>query len=133
MDKVTLPPQKVKVYPQKAKAKLSLPEPAASNPSVYALGASRVEPDWHPVTVTTTLDTDTGDVQVYQKREPLPWLAIPHRGEAGLAYGLKNGQPNARLFVRQSLLDMKALRLGVEATADQDGEVFAGASLAWRW
>ena len=133
MAKVDIRPSRVKALPPKAKAALKLPETAASNPSIYALGAARIEPDFRPVTVTTTLDADTGEVQVYSKREPLPWIAIPHRGEAGIAYGIKDGQPAARLTVQQALLDIKALRLSATATLDQDGDTFAGVGLSYRW
>lgn len=132
--KVELKPAKVKAYAPKAKQELALPEPAASNPSIYALGATRIEPDFHPVTVTTTLDEATGEVAVYEKREPLPWAALTRRGEAGIAYGMKSdGTMGGRLFVNQALLDVKALRLGLAATLDQDGMAFGGVSLSFRW
>lgn len=137
MDTVTITPKRLKVYNQKAKERLSLPEQATTNHNVHVLGAARVDAGIRPVTVSTTVDAETGDVQTYSKTEPLPWVAMSHRGEAGIAYGIKSGPngvtPNARLFVRQSLIDVKALQVGLEAKADQDGSLFAGASVAYRW
>jgi hypothetical protein len=134
---VSLTTAKVKAYQPKAKATLGLPAKVVDNPDAHVLGATTVKPGIRPVTVSTVLDEETGDVTVYEKTEPLPWVALPHRGEVGITYGFKGGvdgiKPNARLFVRQSLLDVKALRIGVEVTADQDGDAFAGASLSYRW
>lgn len=134
IERVEVAPKTVKALPHKAKQKLALPEPVASDPNIYALGANRIKPDLYPVTVTTTLDAETGEIQTYEKREPMPLLALPKRGEAGVAYGFKpDGGPVWRLYARQGLLDVKAMRVGVEATLDSDGDAFAGASLSYRW
>lgn len=124
---------KVKAYTHQSKKALALPQAVIEDGSKYALGAATVKPGLHPVTVSTVLDADTGEVTQYEKQEPLPWVAPAIHGEAGIAYGIKDGNRNGRLFLRQGLVDVKAMRLGVEATADQDGSLFAGASLAYRW
>lgn len=124
---------KVSVYKPAAKKAVALPPEVKADPDKHVVAASRVVPDIHPHTVTTVLDSETGDVVTYDTKEPMPWLAPAYRGEAGIAYGIKNGVPMGRLFVRQSLIDVKRLTLGVEVTADQDGEVFAGVAVSYRW
>lgn len=131
---VEIAPAKVRAYAPKVKKELGLPPSAAGNPSIYALGATRVEPDFHPVTISTTINEQTGEVTMYEKREPLPWVAPTLRGEAGIAYGVRSdGTMGGRLFVNQGLLDIKSVRMGATATLDQDGTAFAGLSLSYRW
>lgn len=131
---VEIKPAKVRAYAPKVKKDLSLPQAVVDNPSIYALGATRIEPDFHPVTVAATIDEQTGETVLYEKREPLPWVALTRRGEIGIAYGIKtNGTMGGRLFINHGLLDVKAVRVGVAATLDQDGTGFAGVSFAYRY
>lgn len=133
------PAAPVKVYAPSAKAKLKLPEEVQADQNKYVLTASHIAPDAHPHTVTTVIDQQTGAATTYDTTDPLPWLAIDLHGEAGLLYGVKNGYPNVRMEVRQNLLDVKAVKIGIEATADQPttgplrADYFIGVGAWYRW
>lgn len=133
---VTLP---LKVYKPEAKQRLKLPQAVQADPAQHVAAASTVKPDTHPHTVSTVVDEKTGEVTTYDTRDPLPWLAVDSHGEAGVAYGIRDGQPTVRLEVRQNLLDLKALKLGVQASADQpvsgslSPSYFVGIGVSYRW
>lgn len=129
----------VKVYKPEAKKRLNLPQNITQDASKHVAASSTIKPDDHPHTVSTVIDDKTGEVTTYDTRGPLPWLAVDNHGEAGVAYGIRDGQPTVRLEVRQNLLDVKAVKLGVEATVDQPmsgplgSSYFVGVGLAYRW
>ena len=133
VETVEIKPAKVQVYARKAKVKLSLPAAVQADPMQHVAAASRVESSDRPVTVTTLLDERTGAVTTYTREEPLPWLAAGHSGEASIAYGMRSGQMMGRIMVRQDILQIKAARIGAQATIDQDGQWFAGAGIVYRW
>lgn len=126
-------------YTAPAKRRLRLPDAVQANANQHVLGAASVAADDHPHTVTTVLDASTGQTTTYDVREPLPWMAIDTHGEAGLAYGLKNGVQTVRLEARQGLLDIKAVRIGVTASLDQPlagplgADYFVGLGAWYRW
>lgn len=124
---------KVSVYKPAAKKKLHLPKPVQDSPSKHVVDASRVNPDFHSHTITTVLDSETGDVTTYDTKEPLPWLAPGHMGGVGVFYGLKNGKPMGQLYAYHDLLQSKALFSGVRASLDQDGTNYAGGYVEYRW
>ena len=105
----------------------------------HVAASSTIKPDDHPHTISTVIDDKTGEVTTYDTREPLPWLQVDNHGEAGVAYGIRDGQATVRLEVRQNLLDVKAVKLGVEASIDQplSGSIspsyFVGVGLSYRW
>ena len=130
---LTIHPAQVTVLAPKAKARLNLPVAVRDDPGQHVVAASRVDADLRPHTITSVLDADTGQVTTYDQAEPLPWLGITRRGEIGLAYGFRQGQPMGRLYLHQGLLDLKALRISGIAHLDQDGQWYTGISLAYRY
>ncbi|MEK6849143.1 MAG: hypothetical protein AABY01_01085 [Nanoarchaeota archaeon] len=131
---VDIKPPKVRAFAPKAKNKLDLPQDIKDDPDKYVLTSSLLPSDRSPVTFTTVIDAKTGDVQMFERHEPTPWLAVEQAGELRLDYGIKNGfERVARLTMRGELLQVKALHLGVHATLDTDGAWFAGAGVGWRW
>ncbi len=127
------PPQ-VKVYTPPAKKKLSLPATVQDDPDKYVLTSSKLPSDTHPHTVTTVIDAKTGEVQTYDRRDPLPWMAAEQTGEIRIDYGIKNGLFNvARLTFREDLLQVKSLHAGINASIDTDGKYFIGVGVGWRW
>lgn len=132
--KVDIAPKKVRVYSASAKTKLKLPPAVQDDPHTHVLGSARLPKDTHPQTVVTTINEQTGEVQTYTRREPLPWLAVEQTGELRLGYGIKNGMARAvRLTLREDLLQVKALHAGINASIDTDGQYFAGVGVGWRW
>ena len=130
---VTIQPAQVRVLAPSAKRKLALPAAVQADAQQHVAAATRVDPGIRPVTVTSVLDADTGEITTYTREEPLPWLATTRRGEIGLAYGLRSGQQTGRLYLHQGLVDLKTLRLNGIAHLDQDGQWFAGVALAYRY
>ena len=127
-------PPKVAVYEPPAKAKLDLPIGIQDDPDKYVLGSVKLPNDTHPHTVTTVIDEKTGEIQTFDRRDPLPWLSVEQRGELRLDYGFKAGQPmTARLSLREDLLQVKALHAGINASLDADGQYFVGAGIGWKW
>jgi hypothetical protein len=129
----------VKVYPAKVKKELKLPEIVQDDPVKEVVAASQVKADDHPQTVTTVVNTDTGDFETYVKRDPLPWLARSDRGEVGLALGFKNAEPAVRLEGRQEVFQVKAVHFGVTGSVDQQlngaekTDWFVGVGAWYRW
>jgi hypothetical protein len=130
----------VKTYPSAVKSELKLPDHVIETPSLDVIASHQVAPDRHPQTVTTVLDTDTGDTQTFVKRDPLPWIARDYHGDIGLYAGIKNGQPTARLQARQGVLQVKALHLGLVGSVDHpmSGSItgtdyFVGAGVWAEW
>lgn len=123
----------ITVYAPKAKAKLQLPKAQQADRAVHVIEASRVEPDDHPTTVITTINTDTGITETVVRREPLPWLALKKSGELRLDYGLKGTVKIARLSLRQDIVQVKSMYVGARASLDSDGTIFAGIGVGYRW
>ncbi len=130
---VTVPTRQIQALPPVAKRKLNLPAAVRANPAQHVVSASRVDPDIRPHTITTVMDAETGQTSTYDTPEPLPLVSTTTRGEAGIAYGLRDGVPMGRLFLRQILVDIKAARVGLEGQVDQDGMWFAGVTVVVRW
>jgi hypothetical protein len=126
-------PPKVKVYTPVAKQTLDLSDEIRNDPNKYVLQATKLPSDTHPATVTTIIDQNTGEVQTFIRREPLPWFAIEQTGEARIDVGLKGGQTIGRLSAHEDLLQVKALHAGINASLDSDGEIFVGVGVGYRW
>lgn len=137
--KKVVKPKQVIVYADEAKAKLKLPPSVLANAEQQVTGATVVSPSERRVTVTSVLDTRTGETTTYTKPEPYPWLAVESRGEARFDVGYKITRealvpmPVGRLTVTHNFLQVKALHLGVNAAVDSDGTAFVGVGLAFRW
>jgi hypothetical protein len=133
--KVVAPIKTIKVYKASTKKKLGLPQIVVSAPTVQVTDSSLVKSQENPQVVTQVVDTETGETQVYVSNAPLPWFATEERGSISLAYGIKlpTAQLVGRLTVREDLLQIKGIHLGVTATADTDGQAFAGGSASYRW
>lgn len=127
-------PPKVQAYAPPAKKKLDLPADVQDDPNKYVLDSVKLPNDTHPHTITTVIDATTGEVQTFDRRDPLPWFRPEQTGEVRIDYGIKNGMAKvARLTVREDLLQVKALHAGIHATLDTDGQYFLGGGVGWRW
>jgi type IV secretory pathway VirB10-like protein len=109
----------VKAYSDKAKAKLPIPDDAKAKTSLKAISAVRVEADTHPSTVTTLLDTQTGETFTYTSRERPPLFALDHSGSAGIYYGWSNGTNAVRAEVRQAVFQVDVVHFGLIGSFDQ--------------
>ncbi len=129
----------VKTYQGKTKANLKLPASIQADDNQQVIAASRVPADLRPQTVSTVVNTETGQVQTFTKTEPYPWFAVETRGEIRVAYGYKYSAathaaaPVVRLQAGYDVVRIKALTAGVLATLDNDGDAFVGVGVAYRW
>jgi hypothetical protein len=131
--KVELKTPIITVYAPKAKAKLNLPKAQQADSAFHVIEATQVNPDDHPVTVITTLNTDTGLTETVTRREPYPWFAFKNTGEMRLDYGLKGSVKVARISLRQDFLQVKSVYASAVASLYSDGQTFIGVGVAYRW
>jgi len=135
-EEVTIP--KVTVYQggAKLKNKLALPPAVTKNDKEKVLASSKVPAGEHSHTVTTVINTETGQSETYVRTDPLPWLAVESRGEIGVYAGIKNGQQAIRLQARQDFVQVKALHAGVIGSVDIVGskpDYFVGVGVTYKW
>lgn len=134
VDVAVKPP--IKAYAPGVKGKLKLPQSVISDDAKHVIASSKTANDERPHTVTTVVDSGTGEVTTYDRTDPLPWLAVNTKSEVGVFYGLKNGEQALRVEGRQELLQVKALHAGVVGTVDatrQGVDGFIGAGVWARW
>ncbi len=103
----------VKAYDLSAKRKVSLPGAVQADPHKNVIESSAVPADDHPQTVTSVIDTQTGEIETFVIREPLPLFALDYRGDAGLYLGFRNGYGAIRAEARQAIFSVKAVHFGV--------------------
>lgn len=134
-----LPAGKVRTFKPAIKEKLKLPPAVIADPQKQVTDATTVKPTERPTTVTSVIDTKTGETTLFSKPEPYPWLAVESRGEARFDYGYKLTKGNVvpmpvgRLSVTHNFIQVKALHAGVNVAIDTDGQAFAGVGLSYRW
>lgn len=137
--KVRTPVKSVQTYVPEAKLKLSLPPAVITDETKQVTGATTVPPSERRVTVTSVLDTGTGETTTYSKSEPLPWFAVEARGEARIDMGYKWVRGVSapvqvgRLSIHHNFLQVKGFHLGVNASIDSDMERFVGIGMGYRW
>lgn len=139
---VTIKPP-VKVYKGGAslKKEIGLPAEVVQSDTQQIIASSKIDAaDDHPHTVTTVIDTETGESQTYVRTDPLPWLAWDDRGGIGMYAGIKNGASTIRLQARQGIFSVKAMHIGLVASIDQPvvstptlPEYFIGIGVEYRW
>lgn len=129
--KTDIRPPKVMVYAQKAKGKLKLPEPMQADPNVHVLEATRVKADDHPHTVTTVINSETGEIQTLDRRDPLPLFAFKKSGALGLEHDFI--LRTSTLYARQDFLSIKSINVGGRLSLDSDRQLAAKVSVEWRW
>ena len=123
----------IKVYPEKAKEKLGLPEAIAANPQADVVAATKLPPDTHHHTITAIYNAETLAVTLHDRRDPLPWLAFNRRHELGLAYGYSNAGTTAKVYGRMELLQLKTAKIGLVGDVDNNGGWFGGVNIGFAW
>lgn len=131
------PKRPVRVFKGKKK-ELNLPDEVVKNEDKKVLAATQVKGSDRPQTITTVINTATGESESFVRQDALPWFAIETHGEARISTGYKYSlgdkpRPIVRLGVGYDVVRVKALTAGVLATVDSDGSAFAGVGVAYRW
>lgn len=111
------PPQ-VKAYKAAVKRSLKLPENITNDKEQHVIASSKTANDERPHTITTVINQHTGEVQTFDRADPLPWFDVKTKSEIGVFYGMKSGEPTVRIEGRQELLQVKAVHMGATASAD---------------
>lgn len=113
----------VQVFSKRGKvmAKLNLPESIKNNLSKEVAAASTIEPDGFARghTETAILDTKTGEVEIFDRPDPLPWLRWRTDGFVFAGPGLINGDIGGRVMVVQHLASVKSATFSVVGSLDQ--------------
>lgn len=124
----TLKGMPVAVHRAKVKDKLGLPESIKKDATQHVVNSTQVEPSDRPTTVTAVYDDQTGAVNLFKRRDPLPWLAFDRRAALGVAYGVKDNPDGfvTRLYGRIELIQIKRLRAGLLADVDNAGGWYGG-------
>jgi len=127
-------PKVVQAYPAKVKQKVNLPSAMRNDPAIAVLNSSMVPPTLDGQTVTTTLNTETGQVNTMISANPSPWLAGESTGSIRLDYGMKNGgRKVGRLSATENLFQIKSVHLGAAGALYSDGTYFIGVGGEYRW
>lgn len=132
--KVDAKPPKVAVYKESAKKKTKLPDRLKEDAAIAVLDSSRIEGSDRPTTVTTVINTDTGEVETVQSKEPLPWLTVKSRNELKLTAGInQSGVYSGGLLFSHEFGSIKALNFGMDAAIYTGGAGHAGVSVSYRF
>jgi len=109
----------VPAYPKSSKQKLGLPDPVQKNDNKQVIEAAQIPADDHKRTVSCVQDTQTGQADIYVRRDPLPLLAFDYGGDAGLYFGLRNGAQALRFEARQGFFTVKEIHFGALGSIEQ--------------
>lgn len=126
----------VQVHKPAAKKKLKLPAEIQQAPTKHVVASTLTANDERQHTVTTVLDTGTGQFTTFDRVEPRPWIAPRASTEVGVFYGLSGGERAVLVNARREFLQIKALRVGVTADAVLSGgtaDAFVGVGAWARW
>ncbi len=132
--KVDATPKKVAVYKESAKKKTKLPDRLKNDKAIAVLDSSRIEGSDHPQTVTTVINTDTGDTETLVSEDPLPWISVKSRNELKLTAGInQSGGYSGGLLFSHEFGSIKALNFGFDVALYTGGFKQAGASVSYRF
>lgn len=129
-------PPVIKAYKAAVKRSLKLPASITEDQDQHVIASSKTANDERPHTITTVINQHTGEVQTFDRADPLPWMAVNTRSEVGIYYGIKHGEQAIRIEGRQEVLQVKAVHLGAVASADLmrgNTDVFMGLGVWARW
>lgn len=129
------PKKTIKVYKDSIKGSLSLPKGAISNANIKLTDSSVIKGSEHSTQVNQVLDISTGETTTYTTQLPSPWFEVERKGSASVDYGFKRGSTQAvgRLNVRQNLVQVKDIHLGISGSVYTDGDYFVGVGGEYRW
>lgn len=100
------------------KKKLDLPADVVQDDTQHVIASSKVECD-QPHTITTTINTETGEIHTYERHDPLPWIASDDHSRIGIYALLKNGTPTVSLQAQRGLFSIKSVHFVGRAGIDQ--------------
>ena len=124
----TLTGKPVVVYREKVAEKLGIPKGAG-----HVTGSAKIPADGHQHTVTPVYDEGTGRISIFDRRDPLPWLARENRWQFNVIYGLnENADTAVRGTLLYDLIQSKRLHLGGGVSVETGGRSLIGVSVTFR-
>lgn len=132
--KASIAPPRVIVYSSEAKKTVALPEQVKADPVLSVLNSVKVPDSNHAQTVTSVINSQTGETKSYVVTDPYPWVAAENKMQVSMGYGISNGgRQVGRISFADDLVQVKAIHLGVSTTLDSDGQYFAGIMATYRF
>lgn len=125
----------VLVYRDKVEKKLGLPDIVTKDQDKHVVASSPAPASDYPHTMTAVYDDKVGNIDMFLRQDPLPWLAFNRRGAVGVAYGFKDGASGfvTRAYGRMDLLQVKRLHAGIMGDVDNAGGWYVGGFVEGRW
>lgn len=120
------------------KKKIELPVDVVADEHQVILASSKIDAG-ESHTVTTVINTQTGESQTFVRVDPAPWLGWDDHGGVSLQAGYKNGTPAVRLQATQGLFRIKELHLNALVNLEQtlapinQLNSFIGIGAEYRW
>lgn len=129
------PTSTIKAYKPAVKNTIPLPAAVLGDVDKYVTSSVSVDGSEKRKVVSTVIDVATGESTTYIAPVPSPWFSFEHRGYAALDYGFKRNSSNpvARLNVREDLVQIKEIHLGLTGSIHSDGDYFVGMGGEYRW
>ncbi len=129
------PANTLRVYKPTGKALIALPKETLGDANKYVTSSSVIPSKEKRTVVTQVLDVTTGETEAFISEAPQPWVALENRGQLSVDYGYKSGNSNpvGRINLRQDVVQLKSLHLGVSLSGYTDGDYFAGVGGGIRW
>lgn len=129
------PKKTIRVLPSTSKGLITLPKDVIGDTNRYVTASSLINSKEQRQVVTQVLDVTTGDTETFISEAPQPWVALENRGQLSVDYGYKSGNSNpvGRINLRQDVVQLKSLHLGVSLSGYTDGDYFAGVGGGIRW
>lgn len=124
----------VQVYRPDVKRKLKLPDAVQADPAQHVVASSRTVPDERPHTITTVLDTSTGEFTTLDRAEPLPWIEISARRHYGAYIGALNSEQAIAVTARHEALRIKGVKvegIAIGAISETERFTFVGVGFSW--
>lgn len=124
----------VQVYKPAVKKKLELPAHVQADPVQHVVASTKTPNDERQHTITTTLDTRTGEFTTYDRVEPLPWVAVSTRSHFGAYIGAMNGEQALAVTARQEVLRIKGLKVegvAIGVLSQSERVTFVGVGVSW--
>jgi hypothetical protein len=129
------PKKTLKVYKDSAKSRVKIPKESVANANIKLTDSSVIKRSERDTEVNQVVDITTGETKTYVATLPSPWFSLEHRGYASVDYGFKrdSSNPVVRLNVREDLVQIKEIHLGITGSVHSDGDYFIGAGGEYRW
>lgn len=124
----------VKVFRPEVKKKLGLSEAVQKDSELHVVSSVTTPSDGRRHTVSTLLDTRTGEFTTLDKPVPPPWLEVSTRRHFGAYIGAMNGEQAVAVTARQEVLRIRGLNvegIAIGMVSQEERFAFVGVGASW--